>query len=161
MTRITAGRSSGSKSHGGSSRSSTSHSSVCPKYRVQKSTYLLSAAAIQNVILFLLGLPTYIAALQQPEHLSTSDYVLGALALVILVLEFVSDNQQYSYQSFKHEGVSSNTQWPGARINWTQRDVQRGFCTRGLWAWSRHPNFFCEQTFWVRSLLTYAHLSRD
>ncbi|EMD33474.1 hypothetical protein CERSUDRAFT_118057 [Gelatoporia subvermispora B] len=106
-------------------------------------------ALIQNIILFLLGLPTHIAALQQPERLSTSDYILGTSALVIIALEFISDNQQYSYQSFKHDGVDPNTQWPGAKINWTQRDVQRGFCTRGLWAWSRHPNFLCEQTFWI------------
>ncbi|OCH90322.1 DUF1295-domain-containing protein [Obba rivulosa] len=106
-------------------------------------------AVIQNIILFLLGLPTHIAALQQPEQLSTSDYVLAALALVDLLVEFIADNQQYSYQTFKHEGVKSDKQWPGARIDWTPRDVQRGFCTRGLWAWSRHPNFLCEQTFWI------------
>ncbi|KAN0063980.1 hypothetical protein ACQY0O_003586 [Thecaphora frezii] len=27
-------------------------------------------------------------------------------------------------------------------------DADRGFVTRGLWAWSRHPNFACEQTTW-------------
>jgi len=106
-------------------------------------------AVIQNIILFLLGLPTYTAALQQPEHLSISDIILGALALDVIILEFVADNQQYSFQTFKHTGVKPAREWPGARIEWTPRDVQRGFCTRGLWAWSRHPNFLCEQTFWV------------
>ncbi|KAH9930135.1 DUF1295-domain-containing protein [Fomitopsis serialis] len=85
-------------------------------------------AVIQNIILLLLGIPAHIAAFQQPAHLSTSDYVLGALAVADLVMEFVADNQQYSFQTYKHTG---------------------GFVTRGLWAWSRHPNFFCEQTFWV------------
>lgn len=106
-------------------------------------------AIIQNIILFLLGVPTHVAAFQQPSELSTSDYILGTLGLVDLALEFVADNQQYSFQTYKHSGVHEQNEWPGARIKWTQRDAQRGFITRGLWAWSRHPNFLCEQTFWA------------
>ncbi|KZT73507.1 DUF1295-domain-containing protein [Daedalea quercina L-15889] len=106
-------------------------------------------AVIQNVILLLLGIPTHIAAFQQPTHLSTSDYVLGALALADIAMEFVADNQQYSYQTYKRTGVIEANEWPGARIQWTPRDAKRGFVTQGLWAWSRHPNFFCEQSFWA------------
>lgn len=29
-----------------------------------------------------------------------------------------------------------------------QADLDRGFLTSGLWAYSRHPNFFAEQTIW-------------
>ncbi|PCH42661.1 DUF1295-domain-containing protein [Wolfiporia cocos MD-104 SS10] len=110
---------------------------------------LVFIAIIQNIILLLLGIPAHIAAFQQPTRLSTSDYILGTLALIDIVLEFVADNQQYSFQTYKHTGVHEANEWPGARINWTPRDAQRGFVTRGLWAWSRHPNFLCEQTFWV------------
>lgn len=28
-------------------------------------------------------------------------------------------------------------------------DLDRGFNTTGLWAWSRHPNFACEQSIWM------------
>lgn len=28
-------------------------------------------------------------------------------------------------------------------------DLDRGFNTTGLWAWSRHPNFACEQSIWI------------
>ncbi|KAG8768066.1 hypothetical protein FRC12_005780 [Ceratobasidium sp. 428] len=38
-------------------------------------------------------------------------------------------------------------------MEWTDEDVKRGFITRGLWAWSRHPNFTCEQTFWFLQAL--------
>jgi len=110
---------------------------------------LVFIAVIQNMLLFLLGVPAHIAALQQPSKLSTSDYVLGALALLDVILEFVADNQQYSFQTYKHSGVLEPNDWPGARIRWTPHDAKRGFVTRGLWAWSRHPNFCCEQTFWV------------
>ena len=113
-------------------------------------------AFMQNVILFLLAVPVQIAAVQQPAKLHVSDYILAGLALLDVAVEFVADNQHYSYQTFKHSGVRkpAHDEWPGARINWTEADVSRGFITRGLWAWSRHPNFLCEQTFWVRSRLT-------
>lgn len=65
-----------------------------------------------------------------------------------LAIEFTADNQQYAYQSHKRMGTFGG-EWPGARIAWTQADVHRGFITRGLWAWSRHPNFAAEQTFWI------------
>ncbi|KAI0749871.1 DUF1295-domain-containing protein [Daedaleopsis nitida] len=110
---------------------------------------LVFIAFMQNVILFLLAVPVQMAALQQPSQLSTSDYFLAALASVDLVAEFVSDNQQYSFQTFKRSGLINQNEWPGARIQWTQADAKRGIVTRGLWAWSRHPNFFCEQSFWV------------
>ncbi|KAI0784477.1 DUF1295-domain-containing protein [Abortiporus biennis] len=106
-------------------------------------------AITQNIILFLLAVPAHIAAFQQPSQLSVSDYLLGSLALVDLVFEFTADNQQYSFQTYKQTGVINQNEWPGARIQWTPADAKRGFVTRGLWAWSRHPNFLCEQTFWV------------
>ena len=106
-------------------------------------------AFIQNVILLLLGLPTYIAVFQEPAKLATSDYVLAALALLDLAVEFTADNQQYSFQTFKHSGVRETNDWPFADRNWTAADAKRGFVTKGLWGWSRHPNFLCEQSFWV------------
>jgi steroid 5-alpha reductase family enzyme len=81
----------------------------------------------------------------------------------------MADNQQYSYQTFKHSvGQDKKTQekleamgdWIGARIRWTEDDRKRGFVTKGLWAWSRHPNFLCEQSFWVSSRVTSFRCSR-
>ena len=112
--------------------------------------FVSCAAFMQNVMLFIFAIPVQMAAIQQPEALGTSDYVLAALALLDIAMEFMADNQQYSFQTFKHSGVLAKNEWPGARIRWTQADAKRGFVTHGLWAWSRHPNFFCEQTFWVR-----------
>jgi steroid 5-alpha reductase family enzyme len=60
--------------------------------------------------------------------------------------QFTADNQQNSYQNFKHSGgVPDPNAWPGARLAWTAADAKRGFVSHGLWAWSRHPNFLCEQ----------------
>lgn len=65
----------------------------------------------------------------------------------------------------------NTNEWPGARIQWTEDDRQRGlwleltgdelcliyikigFVTRGLWAYSRHPNCACEQAFWVNIVI--------
>jgi len=118
-------------------------------------------AAIQNVLLLLLGLPTYVASVLQPHTpLATSDYLLAALALVVLLFEFTADNQQYAFHAYKH-GIlakekgdvtvaeySPSDHWLGARLAWTKDDAYRGFVTRGLWRYSRHPNCTCEQTFW-------------
>ena len=113
---------------------------------------MLSPAVTQNIILFLLGVPVKIAITQPHTSLDVTDYALGALGFLTLLIEFIADNQQYSYQTFKRSGKLNPNEWFGARIAWTKRDAERGFVTRGLWAWSRHPNFLCEQTFWVCSV---------
>ncbi|KAK1234907.1 hypothetical protein PQX77_001869 [Marasmius sp. AFHP31] len=110
-------------------------------------------AATQNVLLLLMGIPTYIAVTQPHTGLVMSDYVCVAAMVVILGLEFTADNQQYAYQTFKYSfkgqgKYEEGKQWPGARLQWTSEDAERGFVTKGLWAYSRHPNFACEQAFW-------------
>ncbi|KAF8802518.1 integral membrane protein [Phlegmacium glaucopus] len=124
-------------------------------------TNLTFIAATQNALLLLLGLPTYSASVLQPHTpLATSDYTLAALALVVLLFEFTADNQQYAFHAYKHDVLAKekgdstvdeynpSRQWPGARLAWTKEDAHRGFVTRGLWRYSRHPNCACEQTFW-------------
>lgn len=122
-------------------------------------------AATQNVLLLLLGLPTSIASVNQPHTpLTTSDYLLAATALSLLLIEFTADNQQFAFHAYKHAFLAKEKgdttvkvynereQWPGARLAWTPDDARRGFVTRGLWRYVRHPNFACEQTFWVSDL---------
>ncbi|KAI6025831.1 hypothetical protein F5J12DRAFT_810627 [Pisolithus orientalis] len=106
-------------------------------------------AIAQNILLLLLGTPAMMAVSQPHTRLTTPDYILAFLGFATLFVEFVADNQQYSFQTFKRSGVLAKNDWFGARIPWTKRDVERGFATRGLWAWSRHPNFLCEQLFWI------------
>jgi steroid 5-alpha reductase family enzyme len=125
-------------------------------------------AIIQNILLFMLAVSrplvflslSYFSShhrLKLPAHqvllqprtslpLSYADYTLTALSLLTLLLEFISDNQQYSYQTFKQTDKINENEWWGARIKWTKEDKERGFVTRGLWSLSRHPNFLCEQT---------------
>ncbi|TFK72984.1 DUF1295-domain-containing protein [Pluteus cervinus] len=124
-------------------------------------TNFVFISGIQNLILLLLGLPAYVAAVLQPHsRLEVSDWVFTVLALAVLGFEFTADNQQYSYQAYKHAYLASKRkdkpikpydplmQWPGSRLDWTPTDAERGFIAQGLWAYSRHPNFLCEQSFW-------------
>lgn len=113
-------------------------------------------AIIQNLLLLGLAVPAYYAA-KQHDSLVSSDLAIAATSLILLVLEFTSDNQQYAFQTYKYATIAKDKkpydekeQWPGARLNWTVEDAKRGFITKGLWAYSRHPNFACEQAFWVR-----------
>ncbi|KAF7375111.1 hypothetical protein MSAN_00397500 [Mycena sanguinolenta] len=113
-------------------------------------TNLTFIAGIQNILLLLLGIPTYIAATQPVQPLENRDYAVILLSLLVLIIEFTSDNQQYAFQSFKHHPRRFHVshQWFGARLDWSPADAERGFITRGLWAYARHPNFACEQSFW-------------
>jgi steroid 5-alpha reductase family enzyme len=125
---------------------------------------LIFIAVIQNVLLLILGIPAFIATvLQSHADLSTSDYVLAFTAFSILTFEFTADNQQFAFQTYKHaylahskgqkniEPYMEKKQWPLARLEWTPSDARRGFVTKGLWRFSRHPNFACEQSFWART----------
>lgn len=48
------------------------------------------------------------------------------------------------YQTAKHQ-YQKDAKVPRG---FKQEDLDRGFLTSGLWAYSRHPNFFAEQTIW-------------
>ncbi|KAG8979762.1 hypothetical protein FRB93_009802 [Tulasnella sp. JGI-2019a] len=106
-------------------------------------------AFIQLFLLFSLGLPAYFATLQLRGPLLTSDYILAGISVVTLLLEFTADNTQWVYQNFKHSGKRDPNPWPFSDWNWTKSDASRGFVAEGLWSLSRHPNFLCEQLFWV------------
>ena len=95
-----------------------------------------------------------------PFGLVPSDLILAGLTLLTIYTQFMSDNQQYSFQTYKQhvKKTSSPSQIPRTistyregpfDLTWTPKDAQRGFITKGLWAWSRHPNFACEMTFWA------------
>jgi hypothetical protein len=99
-----------------------------------------------------------------PYGLDATDVILTVLTLLTIYTQFMADNQQYHFQTYKQHvkksqsqddinvniprNVTTYKQGP-FDITWTPKDAQRGFITKGLWAWSRHPNFACEMTFWA------------
>ena len=86
----------------------------------------------QNALLVLITLPALVAW-QNPAPLGPWDAVFSALFLAFLVGELVADQQQWRFHQAKK--AAGGTLAPG-------------FATTGLFAYSRHPNFFFEQAQW-------------
>ncbi|GHJ89330.1 hypothetical protein NliqN6_5732 [Naganishia liquefaciens] len=125
----------------------------------------------QSILLLAMALPLHNALvtpanehkaslLALPLGLHLSDIALACLSVLTIYLQWISDNQQYSYQTYKHalkasppdnQAIQKHKVWQhgSSRIEWTPRDIKRGFLTRGLFRWSRHPNFACEQVMWL------------
>lgn len=91
--------------------------------------------AYQNLLLLLICLPAD-QALRHPGGFGWPDIVAAAVFLAFLAGETVADQQQWDFQQRKRAEVEAGRE-PAAR-----------FVTSGLFAWSRHPNFFFEQAQW-------------
>lgn len=132
-------------------------------------------AIAQNILLAITALPNYLLLtttsvkhVTEPvprpvNKLILGDYILAALFVINLTIQFYADQQQWNYQNYKRGKNPQEKPLPNAMVDpvsklplqkqrempySTPEDAQRGFVTKGLWAWSRHPNFACEQTTW-------------
>ncbi|KAK5990003.1 hypothetical protein PT974_08266 [Cladobotryum mycophilum] len=104
-------------------------------------------AFIQSILLFLFSCaPAYVILLstQLEPEIKTTDLVYLGAELALVFSEWVSDGQQWNYHAAKKQYKEDGTVAEG----FTQADLERGFLTKGLWAYSRHPNFLAEQTIW-------------
>ena len=95
----------------------------------------------QNILILLMTLPTLVALQFAATPLGWLDYLATALLLLMLVIETVADQQQWQFQSAKKVLVESGRPLTGR--------YAKGFLDTGLWARSRHPNYFAEQGFWI------------
>ncbi|HEY2517795.1 MAG TPA: DUF1295 domain-containing protein [Polyangiaceae bacterium] len=93
-------------------------------------------AAYQNLLLFLIALPAWAAFEQRGTPFGPLDAVATAGFLLFLTGETLADEQQWRFQANKHARKARGG------------EVESEFLTTGLFAWSRHPNFFCEQAMW-------------
>lgn len=85
-----------------------------------------------------------------PTSLTSADYALALLTILNLACEMAADQQQWTYQNYKRRKDAKGRDFPPAeqKALKSDPDVRRGFLTKGLWAYSRHPNFCCEQINW-------------
>jgi steroid 5-alpha reductase family enzyme len=93
-------------------------------------------AGFQNVLLLLISLPAWVALEHRGAPLGALDAIAACLFAVLLAGETIADEQQWSFQEDKKARRARGERAP------------REFVTTGLWALSRHPNFFCEQAMW-------------
>lgn len=89
----------------------------------------------QNLLLLLISLPAW-AALEHPAPFGALDAVAAVGFLAFLAGETLADQQQWAFQSDKAARKARG------------EAVSAEFVTTGLFRFSRHPNFFCEQGMW-------------
>jgi steroid 5-alpha reductase family enzyme len=103
------------------------------RFQLLNATFI---APVQNAILLGLALPAWVALRHAGTPLNWIDgLAVGGFAL-FFTGEVIADQQQWRFQTDKH-----------ARKARGER-VEAEFLTTGLFAYSRHPNFFCEQAMW-------------
>ena len=96
-------------------------------------------AWIQHILLMAITVPSYVARLSSTP-LNWIDALAIGLLVAFLVLETVADQQQWKFQTEKYARKAAKRRLDG--------DYARGFLTSGLFRYSRHPNFFAEQSIW-------------
>ena len=93
-------------------------------------------APLQNVLLLLIVVPSYAAYQRLGAPLGALDATAATGFLAFLAGETVADEQQWRFQVAKR-AAKARGDTGGAQ-----------FLVTGLFRYSRHPNFFCEQAIW-------------
>lgn len=95
----------------------------------------------QNVLILLFTLPTIVALQNNQTPLGLLDFIAAIMMVGFVVFETIADQQQWNFQSKKYALIRAGETLTG--------DYAKGFLDTGLWALSRHPNYFAEQSIWV------------
>ncbi|RFU78937.1 hypothetical protein TARUN_3291 [Trichoderma arundinaceum] len=101
----------------------------------------------QSILLYLFScVPAYVILLssQFEPRIQPVDLVFFGVEILLVFSEWISDGQQWTYQTAKYKYKETGKITGG----FTQAELERGFAATGLWAYSRHPNFFAEQSIW-------------
>ena len=88
---------------------------------------LVAIHLIPTVQVFVGMLPVYVAVTQPATGLTWLAWLATVIGVAAVVLEFVADQQMHEFAKARQPGQAMD---------------------RGLWSWSRHPNYFGEFSFW-------------
>ena len=102
---------------------------------------LLFISGYQNMLIMLFTLPAVVALQFNSQSTGVFDIAAAGLMLFFIGFEAVADLQHWKFQSRKKKLISSGQELTG--------DYKKGFLSKGLWAISRHPNYFAEQAIWI------------
>jgi len=102
---------------------------------------LLFISGYQNILILLFTLPAIVALQNNEVPLGVFDYAAAGLMFIFIAYETLADIQQWNFQNKKLKMIRTGNELTG--------DYQKGFLDKGLWAYSRHPNYFAEQAIWV------------
>lgn len=101
---------------------------------------LFFISAYQNTLIFLFTLPILSGLSDNAKDLGIADYLLTGFFILFVVIEFIADQQQYDFQTEKHQRLKKGL---------PLEDYSKGFVSKGLWSIVRHPNYAAEQSIWV------------
>jgi len=99
----------------------------------------------QNFIIVMMGVPALMVYDHQDRKLSFADGFLAFIFVLLLIGEFIADQQQWDFHQEKKAIVRSG-QVPRVR-----------FLQTGLFKYSRHPNYFFEISQWWVIYVIGAH----
>ena len=111
---------------------------------------LLFIALYQQILFIAFTFPLYLLSMQGPTEMTFPLWLASLLFLGFLVIETIADQQQYTFQQSKYSLMPKREQW--------SKDYEKGFRTSGLFARSRHPNYFGELGVWF-SIYIFASLA--
>ena len=98
------------------------------KGRAELLVDLFAIHVIPTLQVFLGMIPVYVAVTRTGRDVGWLDVVAVVVGLAAVALSFFADLQMYRF---------ARTKQPGEIMD------------RGLWSWSRHPNYFGEFSFWL------------
>lgn len=113
-------------------------------------------APYQNLILLLIALPAYNVMKSDETSCNTGDYVLAVLFVLLVGMETIADQQHWNFHKKKYTVTAAQ------RAVHPDPDVREGFLQSGLFRYSRHPNYFAEQSIWMviyAFTLTHANIN--
>jgi len=102
---------------------------------------LLFISFYQNILILLFSTPLLLAAMNPEKQLTVIDLVAGFMMLGFIIIEGIADTQLFRFHQEKKAGVNGKSHF--------KESLKKGFFTEGLWRYSRHPNFVCEQGVWI------------
>lgn len=94
----------------------------------------------QMTLIYLFTLPILTGLSEGAPELMWADYLLAAIFIGFVVIEYISDQQQYDFQTEKYRRINSNE---------PLGEYAHGFVRTGLWGVVRHPNYMAEQSVWI------------
>ncbi len=104
---------------------------------------LFFISVYQNGIVLAICLPAVAVAFSDAP-LGWTDALAVVFSCAALALETVADEQQWRFHSEKKRLLEE-----GKKLEDLPEPYRKGFNTTGIWAFSRHPNYLGEQSFWI------------
>lgn len=107
-------------------------------------------ALYQQALFIAFTSPLYLLSVYGPNEMTLPLWLASLLFLIFLTIETIADQQQYIFQQSKYGLLPK-------RADWTEQ-YEKGFRSSGLFARSRHPNYFGELGVWY-SIYLFASLA--